>query len=60
MTSEGMWILDQGHDNWVSLVNVADGKVIREFKTDVECCQWSDGGRARSHVDFINPQQPDG
>jgi hypothetical protein len=35
MTSEGMWILDQGRDNWVSLVNVADGKVIREFKTDV-------------------------
>ena len=31
MTSEGMWILDQGRDNWVSLVNVADGKVIREF-----------------------------
>ena len=30
-----MWILDQGPDNWVSLVNVADGKVIREFKTDV-------------------------
>ena len=30
-----MWILDQGPDSWVSLVNVADGKVIREFKTDV-------------------------
>jgi hypothetical protein len=35
MSSEGMWILDQGRDSWVSLVNVADGKVIREFKTDV-------------------------
>jgi len=35
MSREGMWILDQGHDNWVSLVNVGDGKVIREFKTDV-------------------------
>ena len=35
MTREGMWILDQGPESWVSLVNVADGKVIREFKTDV-------------------------
>ena len=35
MIREGMWILDQGRENWVSLVNVADGKVIREFKTDV-------------------------
>ncbi len=35
MSSEGMWILDQGPESWVSLVNVADGKVIREFKTDV-------------------------
>jgi sugar lactone lactonase YvrE len=32
---EGMWILDQGKENWVSLVNVSDGKVIREFKTDI-------------------------
>src|SRR5262245_1433143 len=35
MGSEGLWILDQGPENWVSLVNVADGKVVREFKTDV-------------------------
>ncbi len=35
MSSEGMWILDQGPGSWVSLVNGADGKVIREFKTDV-------------------------
>jgi hypothetical protein len=27
-----VWILDQGPDSWVSLVNVADGKVIREFR----------------------------
>jgi sugar lactone lactonase YvrE len=33
MSSEGMWILDQGPHSWVSLVNFADGKVIREFKT---------------------------
>ena len=33
MSREGMWILDQGPDSWVSLVNFADGKVIREFKT---------------------------
>lgn len=33
MSGEGMWILDQGPESWVSLVNFADGKVIREFKT---------------------------
>jgi hypothetical protein len=33
MSAEGMWILDQGPESWVSLVNFADGKVIREFKT---------------------------
>ena len=31
-TSEGMWQLDESRENWVSLVTVADGKVIREFQ----------------------------
>lgn len=31
-TPEGMWQLDESKDNWVSLVNPADGKVIREFQ----------------------------
>ncbi|MBM3804924.1 MAG: twin-arginine translocation signal domain-containing protein [Acidimicrobiia bacterium] len=35
INSEGLWILDQGPESWVSLVDVANGKVIREFKTDV-------------------------
>lgn len=32
ITKEGMWIVDQGPETWVSLVNIPDGKVIREFK----------------------------
>ncbi len=35
-TPEGLWILDQGSSNYVSLVNYADGKVIREFQVDME------------------------
>jgi hypothetical protein len=35
-TREGLWVMDQGADNWVSLVNFADGKLIREFKGDVQ------------------------
>ena len=31
-TPEGLWVLDQGKDNFVSLVNFGDGKVIREFR----------------------------
>ena len=31
-TSEGLWVVDQGKDNWVSLINFADGKLIREFQ----------------------------
>lgn len=31
-TPEGLWVLDQGRENWVSLVNFADGKLIREFQ----------------------------
>lgn len=31
-TAEGMWQLDESKDNWVSLVNPATGKVIREFQ----------------------------
>lgn len=29
---EGLWVIDQGKDNWVSLINFGDGKVIREFQ----------------------------
>ena len=32
---EGMWVLDQGPENWMSLVDPANGKLIREFKADV-------------------------
>ena len=35
-TREGLWVQDQGPENWVSLVNWADGKVIREFKPDIQ------------------------
>jgi streptogramin lyase len=31
-TREGLWVVDQGKENWVSLINFADGKVIREFQ----------------------------
>lgn len=34
-TSEGLWVLDQGNTNFVSLVNFADGKVVREFQADI-------------------------
>lgn len=32
---DGLWVLDQGPENWMSLVNPADGKLIREFQADV-------------------------
>jgi sugar lactone lactonase YvrE len=35
LTNEGMWVQDQGPESWMSLINPADGKVIREFKVDV-------------------------
>jgi streptogramin lyase len=31
-TPEGLWVVDQGKENWVSLINFADGKLIREFQ----------------------------
>jgi streptogramin lyase len=31
-TPEGLWVLDQGKENFVSLLNFANGKVIREFQ----------------------------
>lgn len=31
VTSQGMWIMDQGGDNYASLINPQDGKLIREF-----------------------------
>lgn len=34
-TPTGMWVQDQGPDNWVSFINYADGKVIREFQVDM-------------------------
>jgi sugar lactone lactonase YvrE len=35
-TREGLWVQDQGAENWVSLVNWSDGKVIREFRPDIQ------------------------
>jgi hypothetical protein len=35
-TPQGLWVQDQGAENWVSLVTWADGKVIREFKPDIQ------------------------
>jgi DNA-binding beta-propeller fold protein YncE len=32
LTAEGMWVMDQGPDNWISLINPANGSLIREFK----------------------------
>lgn len=31
-TAEGLWVIDQGKENWVSLISFADGKLIREFQ----------------------------
>jgi hypothetical protein len=31
-TREGLWVIDQGKENWVSLINFGDGKLIREFQ----------------------------
>jgi hypothetical protein len=30
-----LWVLDQGADHWVTLTNISDGSVIREFQADV-------------------------
>jgi hypothetical protein len=30
-----LWVLDQGQGHWITLTNVKDGSVIREFKADV-------------------------
>jgi len=30
-----LWVIDQGTERWVTLTNIADGSVIREFQTDV-------------------------
>ncbi|MDF7776305.1 hypothetical protein P1X14_13700 [Sphingomonas sp. AOB5] len=32
LTSEGLWVMDQGPDNWISLIEPESGKLIREFK----------------------------
>ena len=34
--SNGLWVLDQGPENWMSLVDPKDGKLIREFQADVD------------------------
>lgn len=31
LTAEGMWVMDQGPENYISLINPADGTLIREF-----------------------------
>jgi hypothetical protein len=31
-TREGLWVLDESRDNYVTLVNFADGKPVREFQ----------------------------
>jgi hypothetical protein len=35
-TPRGLWVLDQSPDNWVTLINYADGKVIREIQPDIQ------------------------
>ena len=35
-TKDGLWVLDQGNSNHVTLVNFADGKVIRDFQVDMD------------------------
>jgi hypothetical protein len=30
-----MWVLDQGADHWITLTNIKDGSMIREFQADV-------------------------
>ena len=30
-----MWVLDQGAGHWVTLTNIADGSMVREFQADV-------------------------
>jgi hypothetical protein len=31
-TDEGLWVIDQGPENWISLIDPADGRLIREFQ----------------------------
>ena len=30
-----LWVLDQGAEHWVTLINIKDGATIREFQADV-------------------------
>lgn len=32
LTEEGLWVMDQGADNYISLIEPKSGKLIREFK----------------------------
>src|SRR5689334_2407308 len=30
-----LWVLDQGAEHWVTLINIGDGSTVREFQADV-------------------------
>src|SRR4051812_4037963 len=30
-----MWVLDQGAEHWITLTNIKDGSLVREFQADV-------------------------
>jgi len=34
-TPRGLWVQDQSPDNWVTLINYADGKVLHEIQPDI-------------------------
>jgi hypothetical protein len=34
-TTRGLWVQDQSPDNWVTLINYADGKVLHEIQPDI-------------------------
>src|SRR5437867_2475037 len=35
-TPRGLWVQDQSPDNWVPLINYADGKVLHEIQPDIQ------------------------
>jgi len=50
VTGEGMWIMDQGPENYASLINPQDGKLIREFVC--EGVRAASGGTGRQVADL--------
>ena len=34
-TPQGLWVQDQSPENWITLINYADGKVIREIQPEI-------------------------